>query len=349
MLTPPIRELVELATRAPSVHNTQPWYWGVAGERLVLFADWSRQLMRADPDGRDLILSCGAALHHLRVAAAGSGWRAEVRRVPNAYNDAQLANIAFQPEPATPAALAALEALERRRTDRRTPSGSPVPREQLDRLLALGPQAGVTIFAVVSRGARNELLQILAEADREQREDPDYVDEIVLWTGRDDGEGIPSSSLLRRDQGERRADPVPTGPPSRFPSGSLVDDSQTVSEPALLAISTSSDDTASRLRAGEALGALLVLGEEAGMAMVPLSQAIEVDRARALLQDELLSDTACPQIVVQVGWAPPGRERVPLTSRRPVDEVLGDVGSLPPGIGPYHAQPSACGVWTSQG
>ncbi|MGH8894034.1 MAG: Acg family FMN-binding oxidoreductase [Actinomycetes bacterium] len=335
--TPPIRRLVELATRAPSVHNTQPWFWGVDSDRLVLFADRSRQLMHADPDGRDLILSCGAALHHVQVAAAGAGWRPVVRRMPDAYNDAHLANISFHPEPATPAARAAVDALERRRTDRRSPTSSPVPRGQLDRLLGLGPPAGVTIFAVVSRQARTELLQILAEADRQQREDRDYVDEIVRWTGRVDGEGIPSSSLLRRDSGVGRADPVPTGPPPRFPSGSLVDDSHSPEvEPVLLAVCTSSDDTASRLRAGEALGAMLVHGTVAGMAMVPLSQAIEVDRTRVLLQDDLLSDTASPQIVVQVGWAPPGRIQVPLTRRRPVDDVLGDVSSLPPGIGPYH-------------
>jgi hypothetical protein len=71
--------------------------------------------------------------------------------------------------------------------------------------------------------------------------------------------------------------------------------------------------------------------------MVPLSQAIEVDRTRRLLQDELLRDAVCPQIIVQVGWAPIAREQIPLTPRRPVGEVLGDVASLPPWIGPYHA------------
>lgn len=333
---PPFRHLVEHATRAPSVHNTQPWFWAVADDRLVLFADRARQLVRADPDGRDLVLSCGAALHHLRVAAAAAGWRAHVRRMPNPNNDNQLADVSFDPVPVTPEARAALDALERRRTDRRSPADSLVSHEELDDLLALGPPAGVTIFAVVSRRARAELLQILAEADQKQREDRDYVDEIVRWTGREDGEGIPFSSLLRRDSGASSADPVSTGPPSRFPSGSLVDDSRTSeAEPALLAICTSSDDTVSRLRAGEALSAVLLHGTAVGMAMVPLSQAIEVDSTRALLQNELLGDVACPQIVVQVGWPRPGHEQVPLTRRRPVSEVLGDVASLPPGIGPF--------------
>jgi hypothetical protein len=69
--------------------------------------------------------------------------------------------------------------------------------------------------------------------------------------------------------------------------------------------------------------------------MVPLSQAIEVDRTRRLLQDELLEDAACPQILIQAGVAPDGIEQIPLTPRRPVDEVLGDIDSLPPWLGPH--------------
>jgi len=32
----PVRDLIELATRAPSVHNTQPWHWCVIGEGVAL-------------------------------------------------------------------------------------------------------------------------------------------------------------------------------------------------------------------------------------------------------------------------------------------------------------------------
>ena len=127
--------------------------------------------------------------------------------------------------------------------------------------------------------------------------------------------------------------------PSRFPSGTLTDSDQEVEpvKPALMVICTSSDDTASRLRAGEALGAILLKGTADGFAMVPLSQAIEVDQTRRLLQEELLRDSACPQIVIQVGWQPVAAEQIPPTPRRRVDDVLGGVSSLPTWIGPYHA------------
>jgi hypothetical protein len=61
---------VEQALRAPSVHNTQPRRWRITPSGIELHADGDRHLAATDPDRRDLVLSCGAALHHLQVALA---------------------------------------------------------------------------------------------------------------------------------------------------------------------------------------------------------------------------------------------------------------------------------------
>ena len=78
-----VRTVLSLASRAPSVHNTQPWRWRVDGASLHLYSDAGRQLPNIDPDGRDLMLSCGAALHHCVVAFAAVGWLSKVTRLPN--------------------------------------------------------------------------------------------------------------------------------------------------------------------------------------------------------------------------------------------------------------------------
>ena len=88
-----LRTVLTLATRAPSVHNSQPWHWRVGPSSLHLYADPTRHLPHADPDRRDLLISCGAALHHCIVALAALGWQAKVRRMPDPGDRDHLADI----------------------------------------------------------------------------------------------------------------------------------------------------------------------------------------------------------------------------------------------------------------
>jgi hypothetical protein len=127
------------------------------------------------------------------------------------------------------------------------------------------------------------------------------------------------------------------GAATRFPSGTLEDTYLGEDEPAeaLIAICTSSDDVASRLRAGEALSAVLLKSTARGLSTMPLSQAVEVDRTRQLLQDDLLKDVACPQILVRIGWRADNLELLPPTPRRSVTEVVCEPERLPVFLGPY--------------
>src|SRR3954462_217561 len=78
-----LAEAAEAAGFAPSIHNTQPWRWRVAAAGLGLFAARERQRGVPDPGGRMLHVSCGAALHHARVALAAEGWTTETLRLPD--------------------------------------------------------------------------------------------------------------------------------------------------------------------------------------------------------------------------------------------------------------------------
>src|SRR5918993_3407541 len=94
---------VESALRAPSVHNTQPWLWRIGDDRVQLYADWNRHLVATDPDRRDLVLSCGAALHHLLVALAAQGLEVEVDRLPDPDDTGHLATVRLRPGAGLPA------------------------------------------------------------------------------------------------------------------------------------------------------------------------------------------------------------------------------------------------------
>ncbi|GIF26505.1 hypothetical protein BJ973_000950 [Actinoplanes tereljensis] len=66
---------------APSIHNTQPWRWRLTGTTLDLHLVRSRIPPGTDPDARLATLSCGAALHHARIAMAAHGWQITVNRM----------------------------------------------------------------------------------------------------------------------------------------------------------------------------------------------------------------------------------------------------------------------------
>ena len=57
------------------------------------FAERSRRLTVTDPQGRQLMISCGAALHHARTALAAAGWDAHVTRLPDTRRPDLLATL----------------------------------------------------------------------------------------------------------------------------------------------------------------------------------------------------------------------------------------------------------------
>src|SRR5215468_12636319 len=67
-----VTRMLATASRAPSVHNTQPWRFAVGPHAIDLYADTDRKLGQ-DRDGREMLISCGAALFGLRLAMRGLG------------------------------------------------------------------------------------------------------------------------------------------------------------------------------------------------------------------------------------------------------------------------------------
>lgn len=311
------RAIVELACRAPSVHNTQPWRWRSRGTQVELYADRSRRLDVSDPDGRNLIISCGAALHHFQVAALGLGHRVAVSRFPDPRDPDLLAAIEVHAGPgATPVAVARLEALRRRRTDRRRFTSWPVPEDRLELLAAAARSAQIQVAVLAGSESRPLVEQLVEQAIDLQQRAPDHVAEQRRWIERSRQDGVPRSALPAQDHPSERRD--------RFHRDAGRTDDRRVVAPTdgLLGIATAEDDDRSFLATGEALSELWLGAELAGLSVVPLSQVVEVDTTRHQLNRLVLPDTLHPQLLLRIGWLPVAREPLPLTPRRPVDDVL---------------------------
>src|SRR6516165_11566628 len=110
--------LIATAGRAPSVHNTQPWRFRVGEYAIELYADLGRKL-QADPIGREMLISCGAALFGLRLAVRSLGYLPVVELLPDRDQLRLLARVTLgASEPMTIQERRMLEALPHRHTHR---------------------------------------------------------------------------------------------------------------------------------------------------------------------------------------------------------------------------------------
>ena len=311
-----LRHAVELAGRAPSVHNTQPWRFVATEDSLELIADDRCWLRVADPDQRDLVVSCGAALHHLRVALAASDIAAHVRRLPDPARPELLASVGLGagPDRVDPTLV---EQIPRRRTDRRAFRNWPLPDAFRQKLFDRAAEQGVLLLHIDDPDRRAVLTGAFEQAAAIQAARPGYDEELAAWTDHVDSHGIPTENLVRpapasviaaRDFGVPRADAYNADPEQVM----------------LVVLGTASDDRLSRLRAGEAMSAVLLEATRHGLAGCPLSQVLEVDASRSVVAEEVLGGSLCPQILIRVGWAP--KNPPPATPRRPVVETLSGLG-----------------------
>ena len=319
-----VRRIVDLARWAPSVHNTQPWRWRSTGTTLELWADRERALPASDPTGRNLVISCGSALHYTVVAAQGLGSATDVELLPDGPASDLMARIRLTPSPPTPDAVAQLDLLRQRHTDRRRFTSWPVPEENLEHLAETGRKWGAAVLSVTEKELRAEIEELLEEARRRQQGDPRIADETESWIDHGATDGVPTESLPSEHgvRGER---------PNRFGSGLLPDSVEQIihGTDGLLVISTEDDSAWSWLRAGSALSALWLRATAHALSVVPLSQLPEVDRTRSALETLLLRPARVPQLLVRVGWQEIGRDELPRTPRRPVEDVLEDQMSRP--------------------
>ncbi|GAA3514828.1 NAD(P)H nitroreductase [Actinocatenispora rupis] len=302
---------VTAALRAPSVFNTQPWHWRLHDGVAELWADRDRQLATVDPDGRLLVLSCGVALHHARIAVAAAGRHPVVTRFPDPGHAGPLAELRiggpYEPADEERRAYAAIAA---RHTDRRPYAAeTDIPRETLALLRDAAESAGAHLH-VLRDDQVPELTVAAAGASMTETADPAYSEELNVWTHRPSpaGDGVPVETAVR---------PVPRRVPVRdFAPGAdgLAPGGGTDRHARYAVVFTDADDVRAWLAAGEATSAVLLAATVHGLATNPVSDVVETPVARDRLA-ALLARIGHPQLVVRLGRGTPAQP-VPRTPRR---------------------------------
>ena len=322
-------QVVGAATKAPSIHNTQPWRFTATAEQLDVFFDRARALSVLDPTHRQQVISCGIAVEFAVVALAAAGWLTEVEVLTDDADPDHLATVRLVgPIEATALDAELAAAIDQRHTVRDPFQPRDLPAQLLDRLQAEAGAFGVWFKPVTRSEEEVATVFLIDRAEEMEQSDPAYLAELQSWLRTDPAavDGVPVEA-------------VPSGDPHQRPSNWTIRDfvvgtrphgvgaahdadapPPEVERPTVVLMGTDGDDRYDWLQAGRALGRVLLLATSAGIAASPLTQALDWPATRTRLSARL-SLIGHPQMLLRMGYPQEGAP-VATSGRRPVDEVL---------------------------
>ena len=322
-----LRFFLQWAVLAPSRHNAQPWLFEIEGDELRVYADRARTLPVADPDGRQLLMSCGAALANLRLAAVHFGYASSVELLPGFRRDGLLGRVRLEERSAsTPELEELFRAIPVRRTNRLPLDGREPPEGLVTALLREARSECVSLRPVEPH-QRRVVADLIAEGDDAAWSLSRFRAELAAWTRPNRSarrDGIPGYALGMSDAASL-VHPLLVRLQSPARAEAERDRRRALGTKALIVLSTRRDGNAEWVRAGIALQRILLRATAAGLYASYFAQPIESPALRRKLADAI-GDPGAPQVMFRLGYGLEPR----LVPRRPVEQVLRRIETATP-------------------
>jgi hypothetical protein len=166
-----VRSVLHAAMAAPSPHHSRSWRFHCTATSIELYAD--------EPDNRELVLSCGAALVNLRLAIRALGVHPAVRLLPDPRRTNLLAVVRPQGHTVVRSVDRELaDAIFRHRTDH-GPHASPISLAVVAGLRQAAKTERAWLFTL--RPAHLSILRgLVHQAQEDQHHDPVLVTEPLI-------------------------------------------------------------------------------------------------------------------------------------------------------------------------
>lgn len=317
-----LRFCLNFATLAPSGHNSQPWLFRVLNDVVELYADRNHALRVVDPHDRELTISCGAALHHLRTAVRFFGHAEHTTLLPDPHQPDWLATVKMgDARPHDHHDVLMFRAMPDRRTNRGAYKPDPIPTDVLSRVIHLDDPHGVWVHWWDTPHDKHRVAELVGRGDKIQFADPAFRDELAHWlrsNWTERGDGMPGFSqglgLVESYVGPWVVRTFDVGDGTAARDARLADGS-----PVLLVIGTDADTREQWLAAGQALSRLLLVAQSYGLAASYLNQPIEVPELRPELTMLTGRNFGVPQLLLRLGYP---TSVPPLTPRRRLEDDL---------------------------
>jgi hypothetical protein len=315
-----IKEIIRLATLAPSGHNTQPWHFSVNEHVITILPDYSRRLPVVDPDDHALFISLGCALENLVIAAGQYGYSTDIKYALENANSEQIEVALKKSDGFRGSAL--FKAIPQRQATRQQFNGEPIAEKDLQALNTASSQEGV-IFKIFTEATEIEpFIEFVKEGNRIQFKNKQFVDELVSWIR------FSQSDAERLRDGLRSA---VMGAPS-IPQwlGRIIMklaspekeakkcEKSIMSSSGLMLFIAMNNDKLSWINLGRSFERVVLSATLLNIKHAHLNMPCEEISVRQKLQKHLGLNNEQPLLLLRIGYA----DFMPKSFRRPVEDVL---------------------------
>jgi hypothetical protein len=322
-----INFILKYAILAPSGHNSQPWLFKIAGDNTIeLYADRTRALAVVDPDDREMIISCGAALEHLRLTANHFGLADITDLLPDKNNNPDLlAKVELKEGDTITQKLAqqdalSFEAITKRRSNRSAFESKKLPDDILVSLKDIARVHGAWLDIVEEDMKKKTIADMISQGDKIQLSDKKFRRELAAWIHPNRSksrDGMPGYAHGISDIGSY------VGPflirTFDIGKGQAAKDMQLASgSPVLAVLGSDADEPLNWIQTGQVLARILLRARAENVWASFMDQPIEVPELRLKLREALGRTAGFPQLLMRLGY---GKDVRP-TPRRNSDEVV---------------------------